>query len=59
MATDAETDLPVGLETATWSHEAKAGRAKRVGRRQDDATMIYSITVDGTGRPFEGEVPLE
>ena len=56
---DAQTDLPVGLEATVGGHEAEGRRAQRVRGRQDDAAMVEAVGVRGTGRPAEGEVPLE
>lgn len=40
VATDAEADLAVHLKAAARSEEAEGGRAKGVGWREYDATMV-------------------
>jgi hypothetical protein len=59
VATDAEADLTVHLEAATGSEKAEGGRAERVSGRQNDAAMVDSGGVCGSGRPTQCEVPGE
>lgn len=59
MPTDTQANLPVGLEAPVGCDEAEAGRAERIGGRQDDAPMVETAGVGGAGGPADGEVPLE
>ena len=56
---DAQADLAVGLEAPVGRGEAEAGRAQRVGRREDDAPVVDAAVVGAAGGSLEGEVPLE
>lgn len=59
VTTYAEANLPVGLEAAVWSGEAKARRPERIRWRQDNTAMIDTLAVWGIWRTSEGEVPFK
>lgn len=59
MTTDTETDFAVGLESAIRRHEAKHGRAKRIGWWQGDAAMIDALAVYRIRRSTQREVPFK
>lgn len=56
---DAQADLAVSLEAPVGRGEAEAGRAQRVGGREDDAAVVDAAVVGAAGRALEREVPLE
>lgn len=59
VATDAQTYLAVGLKTAVWSGEAETRRTKRIGGRQNNASVVEAAGVGRVWRATYCEVPLE
>lgn len=45
MSTDAEADLAVRLESTVGGGEAEAGRAQRVGGRQNYPAVVKTLAV--------------
>lgn len=59
MSADTQTDLAIHFKPARGGEEAERGWTQRVGRWENDTTVIDSLGIRGVGRAGEGKVPFK